>query len=232
MIPSLLEALRAVPDHRAPNTIHPLESILAMAVCAMLCGRTSQLGITQWGEIHGERMAKALGFTRPYTPCNTTLHYLFRRLDVFAFQKVLNRWLRLMRPAQVFAELEAIAGKEALAIDGKALRGADDVPGVALVAAFTHQGGQVLDQEPVPDADELQAVRTLVERLPLQNRIVTGDALQTQRDVTQTILEKGGTTFSRSRATNRPSRRSSPPSLATRRFRSQSSPPATKDMGG
>ena len=218
MFPSLLEALRAVPDHRAPNSIHPLESILAMAVCAMLCGRTSELGITEWGESHGKRLAKALGFTRDYTPCNSTLHYTFRKLDVAAFQKALNDWLASTTPGQVRAELEAVVGKEALALDGKTLRGAHgapDTPGVALVAAFSHQGGQVLDQEPVPKGDELQAVRAIVDRLPLNARIVTGDALQTQRDVTQTILEKGGTTFSRSRATSRPLRRKSQPSSTT-----------------
>ena len=101
MIPSLLNALRAVPDHRAPNTIHPLASMLAMSVCAMLCGCTSQLAITQWGETHGPRLANALGFSRPYTPCNTTFHYTFRRLDVAAFQQALNGWLPSITPAQV-----------------------------------------------------------------------------------------------------------------------------------
>ena len=215
MIPSLLKALRAVPDYRAPNTIHALESILAMAVCAMLCGRTSQKGITEWGESHGARMAKALGFTRPYTTCNSNLHYIFRRVDVAAFQRVLGAWLDSVEPEAVSRELEEIAGKEAFAFDGKSLNGANDVPGVDLVAAFTHRSGQVLDQEPVPDGNELAAVRTLVDRLPLQDRIATGDALQTQRDVTETILEKGGTISSRSRATSQRSKSRSHRSSAT-----------------
>lgn len=219
MIPSLVKALRAVPDYRAHNAIHPLESILAMAVCAMLCGRTSQLGIAQWGERYGERIAKSLQFTRPYTPCNTTLHYIFRRMDAIAFQRVLNDWLRSVEPQSVVAELEVIAGKEAFAIDGKSVNGANDVPGVDLVAAFTHRSGQVLDQEPVPDGDELKAVRALIGRMPLQDRIATGDALQTQRDVTQTILEKGGTTFSRSRETSRRFKRKSQPSSTIPRSR-------------
>jgi hypothetical protein len=210
-----------------PARIDPGDGGLRHAVRSHVAAGNRGVGRCSW-----RAYGKGAGLHTTLHPLQHTLHYIFRKLDVFAFQKVLNRWLRMMRPAQVFAELEAIAGKEALAIDGKALCGADDFPGVALVAAFTHQGGQVLDQEPVPDADELQAVRTLLERLPLQNSTVTGDALQTQRDVTQTILEKGGTTFSRSRATNRPSRQRSPPSLAIRRLRSQRSPPATKHMGG
>src|SRR6266540_2715827 len=100
MIPSLLNALRQVPDHRAPNTVHPLASILAMAVCAMLCGATSMLAITQWSEAHSKRLVKALGFSRPYTPCNSALYYVFRDLDVGAFQKVLNQWLASTTPDQ------------------------------------------------------------------------------------------------------------------------------------
>jgi hypothetical protein len=210
MLPSLLAALRKVPDHRAANTIHPLESILAMAVCAMLCGCTSELAITQWGEMHGPRLAKALGFSRPYTPCNTTLHYLFKNLDVVAFQKVVSEWLALTTPEQARRALEPVTGKQAVALDGKRLRGSQegsDTPGVALVAAFLHHGGQVLDQQAMTRGDELQATRALLEHLPLEDRIITGDALLTQRDVTETVLEKGGPTRSPSRATNRPSKR-------------------------
>ena len=231
MIPSLLEALRAVPDHRGPNTIHPLESILAMAVCAMLCGRTSELAITEWGESQGERLAKALGFSRPYTPCNSTLHYILRKLNVPAFQAALNAWLASQTPAGVRRQLEAIAGKEAIALDGKTQRGArilPNAPGVALVAAFSHQGGQVLEQESVVEGDELQAVRDVLERLELKGRIVTGDALQTQRDVTLAILEKKGTTFSRSKATRAHLKHRSRPNSTTPRESSARQPRATR----
>jgi hypothetical protein len=220
MISSLLKALRAVPDHRAANTIHPLASILTMAVCAMLCGRTSVLSITEWGETYGKRLAKVLQFKRPYTPCNTTLHYVFRDLDVDAFQRAVSTWLQARTPKQARAELEAVLGKEAMSLDGKTLRGSQDgpdVPAVALVAAFLHQNGQVLDQQRISDGDELQAVRTLLQRLPLDHRIVTGDALHTQRDVTTTILEKKGPTSRRSRAINPPSKPKSRQNLRTLR---------------
>ena len=136
---------------------------------------------------------------------------------------MLSAWLASMPPAKARAELEAVLGKEALAIDGKVLRGSHDgkAPAMALVAAFLHRTGQVVDQEKVPQGDELQAVRTVLQRVPLEGRVVTGDALPTQRDVTETILEKGGPTSRRSRAINPPSRpkslRSSTPSPPPRR---------------
>jgi hypothetical protein len=136
-------------------------------------------------------------FKRTPLPCNSTLHYVFRDLDADAFQKVVGRWLESTTPNEVHAALEAVVGKHALAVDGKTLRGSDqgpDAPAVALVAAFLHRSGQVVDQQKVTDGDEIGAVRQLLERLPLDDRIVTGDALLTQRDLSRKIVEKGGTT--------------------------------------
>ena len=140
------------------------------------------------------------------SPTDSGDEALFRALDAEAFQRVLTAWLDSTHPEQVHAELEAVVGKQAMALDGKVLRGSEDgpdAPAVALVAAFLHRTGQVVDQQRSPHGDELQAVRDLLARVPLKDRIVTGDALQTQRDVTETILEKGGTTSRRSRATSR-----------------------------
>ena len=192
-------ALKAVPDHRGPNAFHPLESILALAVCAMLCGRTSVLAISGWGKTYGPRLSRVLGFRRPYAPCNSTFHNTFRGLDAAAFEKALTKWLASTPPGKALAALEAVVGKEALAVDGKVLRGSHDgeVPAIALVAVFLHRAGQVVDQEEVPNGNELQAVKTVLKRVPLEGRIVTGDALQTQRDVTQIILKKKGTTLRR-----------------------------------
>ena len=168
-----------------------------MAVCAMRCGCSSVLAISPWGRDHGPRISKAWKFKRSPLPCNSTLPYVFRELDVDAFQKVVGPWLESTPPDEVHAALEAVGGKQAMALEGKTLRGSDqgpEAPAVALVAAFLHRSGQVVDQEKVPEGDELAATRALLPRVDLEGRIVTGDALLTQRDVSQTILEKGGTT--------------------------------------
>ncbi len=87
-----------------------------------------------------------------------------------------------------------------MALDGKTLRGihGEEMPGVHLVAAYAHQMGIVVEQEGAPGkGHELAAARAILERIPLRGLVVTGDALNTQRDVCQTIVEKGGTISSR-----------------------------------
>src|SRR5919108_4603064 len=112
---SLLDALHCVPDHRrAAGRRHPLPAVLAFLCCGMLCGGRSLLAIAEWGRAHQAWCCHAFGF-RGRTPSVSTLHRVLAGLDVGAFETVLRAWLE--------PQLEAPFGLEAVAIDGKAVRG-------------------------------------------------------------------------------------------------------------
>lgn len=185
---SLLEVMGRVPDPRSGHgRRHPLAAILGLAVCAMLCGSRSLYAISQWGRDQGAEVSRALGFTRDRTPCVSTLHQVFTRLDAEAFEGLLGQWLQERGMAQ----------GEALAIDGKRLRGihGEQLPGVHLVAAYAQQTGIVLGQRAVAEKrNELEAVFPLLEKLDLTGRVVTGDAQFAQRNVCRSIVAKGDTT--------------------------------------
>ena len=58
----LREALDRVPDHRrSQGRRHPLGAMLALAVCAMLCGDRSLYAIAQWGRYHCSAGGETLG---------------------------------------------------------------------------------------------------------------------------------------------------------------------------
>ena len=81
-----------------------------------------------------------------------------------------------------------------MALDGKTLRGSkkQGAPGTHLLAALAHHVGVTLSQHAVDDkTNEITAVETLLCQLVLEGRIVTMDALLTQRHVAQTIVDKG-----------------------------------------
>src|SRR5262249_30488778 len=137
--PSLLRALAAVPDPRSRHgRRHPLPAVLALATVAMLCGARSLYAMAQWGREQPETVVQALGFTRQQTPGVATLHRVFKALDIDVFEAVLGQWAQA-----------ALGGRgEAIALDGKALRGlhGEHLPGVRLVAAYDVQTGLVLAQ--------------------------------------------------------------------------------------
>lgn len=191
---SLAEALADVPDPRHPYGWRPdrpplpLVGVLQVAVAAMLCGCRSLYAVAQWGR---ERVAEdpqaltVLGLPPGRSPAHPTLHRLFAALDAAAFERALGRWLAA----------SGVNPAEALALDGKTLRGihGDAVPGVHPVAAYAHRTGAVLGQVPSPGkGQELAAVKTLLAEVPLAGRPVTGDALLTQRDVCIQIVAGGG----------------------------------------
>jgi hypothetical protein len=139
LVGSLFAAFAQVPDPRRPRgRRHPLAAILALATAAMLSGARSLYAIWQWGRLQDPMVVQALGFTRAQTPSVATLHRVFSRLDVGQFEAVLRTW----------AQANLGDGEEAIAIDGKGLRGihGEELPGVRLVAAYAPKAGLVLAQ--------------------------------------------------------------------------------------
>lgn len=191
---SLAAMLEGIPEPRKPygwspgRTPLPLVGMLQVAVAAMLCGARSLYAIAQWGRERIEEDAEALvplGLPAGRSPSVATLHRVFKALEVEAFERVLGAWL----------ERTGVTRVSALAIDGKTLRGihGDAVPGVHLVAAYAHETGTVLAQIAAPGkGHELAAATTVLETVSLAGRVVTADALLTQRKQCAQIVAGGG----------------------------------------
>jgi hypothetical protein len=140
MVKSLLEAFASVPDpRRKQGTRHSLAAILTLATAAMLSGARSLYAIAQWGRLQEPEVVESLGFSREKTPSVSTLHRLFVRLDLDSFEAALRKW----------TQSNLSGGEEAIAIDGKGLRGihGEELPGIHLVAAYASQSGLVLAQK-------------------------------------------------------------------------------------
>lgn len=187
---SLRAALATLPDvRRGQGRVHALDGMLALAVCALLCGCRSLYAISQWGEDCEAEIRVALGLRAERGPSVPTLHRAFRHPDHAAFEQVLGQW---------FAA-QGLEREEALAIDGKTLRGihGEEIPGVHVVAAYAHQTRVVLAQaETVGTGHELAGAQAVLAQLParlLAGRVVTGDALLAQRALCRQIIQKGGT---------------------------------------
>jgi predicted transposase YbfD/YdcC len=188
----LIEVFAEIPDfRRCRGKRHPLPAMLSLACCAMLCGYRSYSAIAEWGHNYGTSIAQALGFTHN-TPCAATLHTVFRHVDRDTLEAKLGAWAE-----QVVVSLPTApsAGEAAIALDGKTLRGSrkQGAPGVHLLSALSHRLGLTLAQQAVDDkTNEITQVETVLRQLVLKDRVVTMDALLTQRYVAQTIVDADG----------------------------------------
>jgi predicted transposase YbfD/YdcC len=188
----LRDTLHEIPDPRhARGRRHPLAAILALMCVAMLCGYRSYSAIADWGRCYGQKLARALGFTHDKTPCAATLHHVLRKLDGPLMEAALSAWAE-----SVLAALPPAAGEpEALAIDGKTLRGSrkQGAPAVHLLSALSHRLGLTVWQQAVADkTNEIPVMEAVLRGLLLEGRVITVDALLTQRAIAQSLVEGGG----------------------------------------
>ena len=134
--------------------------------------------MAEWGHNYGGSLLTALGFKHGTAPCVGTLHFGLRHLDAARFEACLAQWAR-----------------QVLATDGKTLRGSHKggAPGAHLLATVSQGLGLTLAQCAVADkSNELTAMREMLEGLLLSGRIITADALHTQRSFAQAVIDADG----------------------------------------
>ena len=188
----LRDVLAEIPDPRHKRGVrYPLGAVLSLACVAMLCGYKSYSAMAEWDKNYGDEIITALGFTRKTVPCAATFCQIFRRLDRKAVEATLGRWAE----AVLAATTPAQSGPEVLACDGKTLRGSrhQGAPGAHLLSAVSHRLGITMQQEAVATKKSEQgALTTLLKGLILEGRVLTMDALHTNRQTAQNILEHKG----------------------------------------
>jgi hypothetical protein len=175
---------RVLDPRKAKGRIHDLGPILSLAVIAILAGRSSLQDIAQFGRDHGISLAHALGFRRGKTPCVATYSRIFRRLDVDAFEAVLRDWI-VQRCPDLGAHL---------ALDGKTLRCSHDgdVPAVHLLALFAPKVQAVVGQIRVDaKTNEHKAALQLLGVVAVKGKIITGDAIFCQKEITEDLATRG-----------------------------------------
>lgn len=170
-----------------------MPAILALACAALLCGVRGYQAAAQWGRDYPPDLMRALGFPQGKTPCGSTLHTVLKKLDWDRFAAELHAWaaavLAALTPAGEAPPLEA------LALDGKALRGSrkQEAEIAHLVSVVSHRLALVLAQAGVAcSGEEPTVVAKLLRGVELQGRVVTFDALHTQAEVAEQIVEAGG----------------------------------------
>jgi predicted transposase YbfD/YdcC len=197
VVPRLREALVQVVDPRARRGVrHPLVVVLSAAVCAVAAGAQSYVAIAEWVADLPEQVAAALGLTEK-CPCESTIRRVVQRLDGDRFDTVISAWIA----QQLHATRPPVGPRRAVAVDGKTLRGTrnDDSPPRHLLAVIDHQARVVLGQINVTGAKEraegkageIAAFAPLLERLDLNDVVVTADALHTQRGHVDYLHQRG-----------------------------------------
>jgi DDE_Tnp_1-associated/Transposase DDE domain len=193
---SLLSFLAAVPEPRSRHgRQHSLSAILALVCCAIMCGAKSYTAIAQWARDQDIGLMHRLGFTRK-PPKMGGIRKVLIALNPKAFEDALSRWAESLLSRPVSSE---VASPEPFALDGKTARGSFNglEKAVHLLSLVAHESGLTLAQTQVPNGgenktNEHKTALRLLRDVVLEGRLVTGDAMFCQRDLSQQIIDADG----------------------------------------
>jgi predicted transposase YbfD/YdcC len=165
--------------------------ILALFILGKLCGENKVYGIADWVQQRSAYLIETLDLKlkRQCLPHHSTYRrVLTEEIDADELDQILSEYL---------AQLPQNGQEVVIAIDGKTVRGTitrEDPFGLHLLAAYLPGEGIVLMQMVVEKdkENEIVVAPKLLKCLDLRNKVVIGDAMHTQRQVSIQIVEAGG----------------------------------------
>jgi predicted transposase YbfD/YdcC len=191
----LSEYLAEIVDPRlAKGLRHALVAILCLCVVAMMCGAKTPKAMANWlkNRPNPKPFLERLGFTKPYGPGKSTLYRVLALITVEVFIAQVNRWLEDNFPPSPPADPDDLEG---VSVDGKTLRGSrkQSANKTHLLSAFSHRLRRTFAQLGVDDkTNEIGVMPELLANLVIAGRVFTMDALLTQQEIAQTIVDHQG----------------------------------------
>lgn len=164
--------------------LYPLSEILFIVLCGSICGAQSWRDFVTFGEEKLDYLQRFLVFANG-VPSKNTFARVLASLDPESFKQCFIAWVQSFQ----------LAIKEVIAIDGKTLRKSFDKASgqsaIHMVSAFASSTKLVLGQQKVSDkSNEITAIPKLLDLLALDGKIVSIDAMGTQKKIAKKIRLK------------------------------------------
>ena len=189
---NLLSVISLIPEFRKGNhLVYPIDYLLLVAFCTMMCNQTSWHAMEDYAEIHQKDLRKLYfkisgKVLRRYTPSHDVFCAVFRTLSPITFHNAFKSWL---------LEVYSSVG-EHICIDGKTMRGVKKMEPDAdchTVTAYLSRIHASLDQVFISKkSNEVNAIKELLSLIDIEGATVTIDAMGTQRKIAEQIVSQGG----------------------------------------
>jgi predicted transposase YbfD/YdcC len=190
---NLLRFFDDLPDPRSNvNRLHRLGDVIVMAICAVLANADGPTAMAQWARLNAAWLRKHLALPGGI-PGKDTFRRVLGLLPPAAFQQCFQQWLQTL---QMSAD-EGSENKKHIAIDGKALRRSHDRQRgwgpMHIVSAWASDFGITLGQVATEEkSNEITAIPQLLERIDVEDAIVTIDAAGCQKTIAAKIVQGQG----------------------------------------
>jgi hypothetical protein len=186
----MMDYFRCVKDWREVARRYPCASLLAVVLCATLCGvMRGQRDLAAFAQGLTKAQRRALRFrknrrTGKYpAPKETTFFRLLSNVDPHELEQVLlDCQTHVLGPPTEEDRL--------IAYDGKTLKSAG---GIELASGFSVQTGRWMGTEAVETgSNEIPAIQRLLARTDLTGKTAVADALNTQQETARQVVQDCG----------------------------------------
>lgn len=184
----LYQRFETLTDRRqAKGKRYALATIVVGMFLAKLCGEDKPSGIAEWVALRGSWIAWILDLKRKSMPSHHTYRRALAEIDEEEFERLAREYC---------CHCGEAGYQVVISLDGKILRGTIDLDvsdGLCLLAIYLPEEGITLAQLAIESGqNEMSAAPTLLGWVDLRNKVVIGDALHTQRQVSIQIGKAGG----------------------------------------
>ena len=185
---SLIRHFEELPDPRTGNAkTHIFLEILIIAILAVICGADGWSDVELFGKTKKAWLKTFLKLPKGI-PSHDTFGRVFAKLKPEEFRKRFIEWVQAV---------ETLTAGQVIAVDGKKLRRSHDQQAgkaaIYMVSAWATENQLVLGQTKVADkSNEITAIPELLRLLDISGCIVTVDAIGTQTEIAETIVNGGG----------------------------------------
>lgn len=180
---TLIDILQEIHDPRINRgKRHPIVSSILIAICATIGGANSYLAIEQFGKDHLDWFAELIDIPNGI-PSHDTLTRIFSLID----HRELAGWLLL------WLSDCSNENDDCISIDAKTIKAQSFDHPLSILRAWSSRQCMVLAQTKVrSDSNEITAIPQLLRMLDLKGKIVTIDAIGTQKTIVRQIVDQGG----------------------------------------
>ena len=180
-------------DPRCPiNVRHPFDSVVVIALMAVLAGANGPTSIAQWAKCKASFLRGVLDLPNG-VPCKDVFRRVLSLLKPAAFQTCFANWLAALRAA---AAADTKVKQPIFAVDGKTLRRSHDrksgLGALHSVSLWASEFGLSLGQVACAEkSNEITAIPELLRLVDIKGAIITIDAMGTQKAIAAQIVDQG-----------------------------------------
>jgi len=166
---------------------HKIDVVLMITIMATMSGYQGYRAIGDFAQRYKKHIIKYLELPKERVPAYATVRRVVQEVDHRKFGDIFTKWMKYYMKK---------SNSQWIAVDGKAIKGTkqkeEDKKLAHLVSFFASDSKEILiARKTASKSNEIPLVQTMMEEFPLNDMIITLDALHCQTKTLKAIKDSG-----------------------------------------